>query len=190
MEGASMSDNLYKLIPEFKLIEDEGLRSKVTAVWEEAIQRGGWSVEDLSSIPFTLLEPTDISFPEHVRVVCRLCLAMEAVLRDAYGERYDLNRDTLIAGALLADVGKLMEFSRQDDKYVWSETYDYLRHPFTGVGLCFKHDIPAAVMHIIATHSWEGDRFQRQPESIIFHHADFLDFNLAQFAAEKQAGSA
>lgn len=184
-----MSDMLHELIPEFQLIENETLRSKVIAVWEEAIQLGGWSVEDLSSIPFTLLEPTDISFPDHVRVVCQLCLAMEEVLNAAYGDRYDLDRDILIAGALLADVGKLMEFTRQDDEYIWSEVYVNLRHPFTGVGLCFKHDMPPAVMHIIATHSWEGDRFLRQPESIIFHHADFTDFDLVQFAAKKQTGT-
>jgi hypothetical protein len=39
-------------------------------------------------------------------------------------------------------------------------------------------------MHIIATHSWEGDRFQRRPEAIIFHHADFTDFDLTKFAAK------
>jgi hypothetical protein len=35
-------------------------------------------------------------------------------------------------------------------------------------------------MHIVATHSWEGDKFIRQPESIIFHHADFTDFDLTK----------
>ncbi len=181
-----MTAGLIELLPELELIENEDLRSKVIAVWNEAMERGGWSLEDLDTIPFTLLERTDISFPEHVRVVCRLCLAMEQVLKDAYGNRYALNRDFLIAGALLADVGKLMEFTRNGDDYIWSEVYDHLRHPFTGVGLCFKHDLPPAVMHIIATHSWEGERFQRRPESIIFHHADFTDFDLTKFAADEQ----
>lgn len=181
-----MSAELIRLLPELEEIADDDLRSRVIAVWEEAMQRGGWSIEDLKAIPYTLLEPTDISFPDHVRVVCRLCLAMEQVLRESYGDRYELDRDTLIAGALLADVGKLIEFRREGDEFVWSDVYEHLRHPFTGVGLCYKHQLPSAVMHIIATHSWEGDRFQRQPESIIFHHADFTDFDLTKFAAKKR----
>ena len=35
-------------------------------------------------------------------------------------------------------------------------------------------------MHVIATHSWEGDKFARRPESIIFHHADFTYFDLTK----------
>jgi hypothetical protein len=177
-----MSMTLTDIIPEFLSIQDESLRSRVLAVWQEAMEIGGWSVEDLQKMPYTLLiEDVDITFPEHVSVVCRLCIAMEDVLRNAYGDRYPIDRDTLIAGALVADVGKLLEFRQVDGKYEWSNMYQYLRHPFTGVGLCFKHDIPEAVMHIVATHSWEGDKFKRQPESIIFHHADFTDFDLTKY---------
>jgi hypothetical protein len=176
-----MPNELIDLIPEFLTIQDESLRSRVLAVWEDALEIGGWKVEDLTELPYTLLiEDVDITFPEHVSVVCRLCIAMEEVLREAYGDRYNIDRDTLIAGALVADVGKLLEFRKVDGQYEWASMYQYLRHPFTGVGLCFKHDLPEAVMHIIATHSWEGDKFKRQPESIIFHHADFTDFDLTK----------
>lgn len=178
-----MSKELIELIPEFSEIEDENLRRQVLAVWEEALTIGGWSTTDLKRMPYTLLvEDVDISFPEHVSTVCRLCMAMQAVLVEAYGDRYKISRDTLIAGALLADVGKLIEFHEEDGEYKWASMYQYLRHPFTGVGLCFKHDIPEAVMHIVATHSWEGDKFKRRPESIIFHHADFTDFDLTKSA--------
>lgn len=177
-----MPTELTDLIPEFLSIENKDLRRRVLSVWEDALQRGGWEVEDLLRMPYTLLvEDVDITFPQHVRVVCQLCLAMEGVLKEAYGDRYPIDHDTLVAGALLADVGKLIEFRLVDGNYQWSSTYQYLRHPFTGVGLCFKHDIPEEVMHIIATHSWEGDKFKRRPESIIFHHADFTDFDLTKF---------
>ncbi len=178
-----MSKELIELIPEFSEIEDEDLRQRALAVWEEALAIGGWSIDDLKRMPYTLLvEDVDISFPEHVSTVCRLCIAMEGVLAEVYGERYAISRDTLIAGALLADVGKLIEFSEEDGEYKWASMYQYLRHPFTGVGLCFKHEIPEAVMHVVATHSWEGDKFARRPESIIFHHADFTDFDLTKSA--------
>ena len=44
-----------------------------------------------------------------------------------------------------------------------------LRHPFSGVALAYKHGIPGEVMHMIATHSHEGDKVERSIESIIFH---------------------
>ena len=176
-----MQKELIELIPEFNAIEDNDLRQRVLNVWTEAMEIGGWTVNDLRELPYTLLvEDVDITFPQHVSVVCRLCIAMETVLKDAYGERYEISHDTLVAGALLADVGKLIEFRKVDGDYQWASMYQYLRHPFTGVGLCFKHQIPEAVMHIVATHSWEGDKFKRRPESIIFHHADFTDFDLTK----------
>lgn len=177
-----MVKKLTELIPEFLSIQDEDLRAGVLAVWDDALSIGGWNLEDLERMPFTLLvENVDITFPTHVSVVCKLCIAMQDVLQEAYGDRYDIDRDALIAGALLADVGKLIEFKEVDGQYEWASMYDYLRHPFTGVGLCFKHGIPERVMHVVATHSWEGDKFKRRPESIIFHHADFTDFDLTKF---------
>ena len=178
-----MSTELMELIPEFGLIQDPDLRERTLAVWQEAVETGGWSVDDLRRMPYTLLiEDVDITFPEHVSVVCRLCIAMLDVLKKSYGDRYAIDHDTLVAGALLADVGKLIEFREDGGRYKWASMYQYLRHPFTGVGLCFKHGLPEAVMHIVATHSWEGDKFKRRPESIIFHHADFTDFDLTKYA--------
>jgi hypothetical protein len=174
---------IIELLPEINQIHDEELKQKVIAVWENALELGGWSLEELTTLPYTLLvENVEISFPEHVRVVCRLCMAMEEVLIDMYADRYDIDHDVLVAGALLADVGKLIEFKKEDGKYVWSDTYQYLRHPFTGVALSYRFGIPDPVLHVIATHSWEGDKFKRKPESIIFHHADFTDFDLTKTA--------
>jgi putative nucleotidyltransferase with HDIG domain len=180
-----MPNSIADLIPEIKQVQNDDLREKVIAVWEDALAAGGWQLDDLETMPYTLLvDNVEITFPEHVSVVCRLCIAMEGVLADAYGERYSIDKDVLIAGALLADVGKLLEFSRDGDKFVWASTYEYLRHPFTGVALCYKHQIPETVMHIVATHSWEGDKFARRPESIVFHHADFTDFDLTKYASK------
>jgi hypothetical protein len=173
---------LTDAIPEFNQIKDDELKDKVLAVWQDALEIGGWTVQDLQKIPYTLLvDDVDISFSQHVSVVCRLCIAMKDVLIKAYGDRYKIDSDTLVAGALLADVGKLIEFRKVGEVYEWADMYKYLRHPFTGVSLSFKYGIPEAVLHIIATHSWEGDKFERRPESIIFHHADFTDFHLTKF---------
>lgn len=173
---------ITELLPEINEIEDRELRKKVITTWEEAMEFRGWTHEILSSIPFTLLaENVNITFIEHVRTVCKMCITCDKVLTEAYGERKaPINRDHLIAGALLADVGKLLEYEIVDGKAVKSDFGKKLRHPFSGVGLAFKHKLPPEVMHIIATHSKEGEGEMRTPESIIFHHADFIDYELVK----------
>ncbi|MFQ5751760.1 MAG: HD domain-containing protein [bacterium] len=175
-------DALLKIIPEFNLIQDKQLRENSMAVWLEALQFRNWTTEELLNIPFTLLaEKVKITFLEHVRTVCQMCVACDKVLTEAYGERKTpVNRDYLVAGALLADVGKLYEYDKKEGKIVKSKHGEYLRHPFSGVGLCFKHHIPEEVMHLVAVHSKEGEHFKRSPEAIILHHADFIDFDLVR----------
>jgi len=176
-----MRDDIVKVFPEVNELTDTPLREKVIDVWVDALQTGGWTVEELKAVPFTLLAGnTDMRYLEHVRTCCRMCIAIYDVLKDAYGERVPLHRDHLIAGSLLADVGKPIEYVKgPDGKPTKGRRGDMLRHPFSGVGLCWKHGLPDEVMHIVATHSKEGDHVQRSLESVIFHHADFVDFDIA-----------
>ncbi len=178
----STREAILDLLPELNAIKAEALRDKVVAVWAEAMQKGGWAADDIARMPFTLLaDDVPVRFIEHVRTVCKMCIAMADVLVEAYGERVGIDHDVLVAGALLADVGKLIEYEADEDgSFRFAPMYEYLRHPFTGVGMCWKHGIPESVLHVIATHSWEGAKFKRRPESIIFHHADFTDFDLVR----------
>ncbi len=177
-----MSDLVTRLLPEIGEITDLDLRRKVAACWDEAIAFRGWTEQLLRDIPFTLLaENVSIGFIDHVRAVCAMCVAVDKTLDKYHGPRKTkINRDYLIAGALLADVGKLLEFEIIGGKPVKSVFGQHIRHPFSGVGLAFKHGLPSEVMHIIATHSKEGTGEKRSPESIVFHHADFIDFDLVK----------
>lgn len=177
-----MKEMLLRLLPEIEQIKDKSLQDKVIGCWREAVEFRGWTEELLKEMPFTLLaENVRITFIDHVRAVCLMCVACDEVLDRIHGERKtEINRDHLIAGALLADVGKLMEFEIVDGKPVKSDYGKHIRHPFSGVGLAFKHDLPSEVMHVIATHSKEGAGEKRLPESIVFHHADFIDFELVK----------
>ena len=175
-----MRDEITKLLPELDQILDPALREKVMDVWEDSIRTGGWQPAELLEIPFTLLAgEIEMKFIEHVRSCVRMCLAIEKVLNEIWGDRMPIHHDYLVAGALLADVGKPIEFAKKDGKVVKGTRGEHLRHPFSGVGMCWKHGLPDEVMHIVATHSKEGDHVQRTIESIIFHHADFIDFDAA-----------
>jgi hypothetical protein len=179
-----MKELVLKLLPEVKQIKDSSLQHKVIACWEDAIKFRGWTEKLLREMPFTLLA-ADVAIPfiDHVRAVCRMCMAADDVLTEIHENRKTpVNRDYLIAGALLADLGKLLEFEIVAGKPVKSDYGKHIRHPFSGVGLAFKHGLPSEVMHIIATHSKEGAGEKRLPESIIFHHCDFIDFELVKDA--------
>jgi hypothetical protein len=176
-----MRNAIVELFPEINEINDAPLRDKVIAVWAESITKGGWTPEQLTQIPFTLgAERIGMHFAQHVRSCAQMCLQIEQVLRRVWGPRVPIHHDHLLAGALLADVGKLLEYAMEQGSLVRGPAGDLLRHPFSGVGLCYKHDLPEEVMHIVATHSQEGDHLPRSIESIIFHHADFIDSDIAK----------
>src|SRR4051812_13458452 len=182
--------DIAQLFPNLMDIKDASLRDNVAAVWDEALTIGcggkGWTFDEIRAIPFTLLAgKIDLRFVEHLNSCCKQCIAITNVLGEVFGSRIPVNLDHLIAGSLLADVGKMLEFDKKpgpDGKPIPVKGHmgDMLRHPFSGVALCYKHGIPPEVMHIVATHSHEGDKVERTIESWIFHHADFIDFDIAK----------
>jgi len=172
-----MKEDLLKLIPEFNLIKNSELKEKVLKVWEIALKAGNWEVKDLQRMPFTLLiDPCTCSMIEHIRGVVNVAIGSAKALKVIYKDKVKINMDYLISGALLHDIGKLVEYKEENGKFVQSNLGKLVRHPISGVGLCYSQDIPEEVMHIIASHSWEGDRSKRTPEAIIVHHADFTNF--------------
>jgi putative nucleotidyltransferase with HDIG domain len=175
----TMKEELLKVLPEINLIKDETLREQTLQVWEDAMREGGWQMAQVLKMPFTVYVPDcNITFIEHVRTVCKMCIAVSDVLKESYGERSNIDNDTLIAGALLADVGKLIEYEEKDGKITKAGRGQHLRHPFIGVEMSYLRGIKPEVRHVIATHSKEGDIMTRSNESVIFHHADFIDFDL------------
>jgi len=172
-----MKPEIEKLFPEIEQMKDEKLQEQVISTWEEAIEKGGWRMEDMNSIPFTLLIPDcKISLITHTRAVTQTALKIADVLLNFYKDKVQINLDLLIAGAILHDVGKILEYAKDKDKIVKSKTGKLLRHPFSGSALAYKHELPDEVVHIIATHAKEGDGGYRSIEAMIVHYADFINF--------------
>lgn len=180
-----MDDQLAERIPEIELVGDQRLREKVLSVWKEAMEMGGWELSDLERIPFTLLIPDcPVSFLDHVRAVTKTAVEVARVMLSAYGDLISINMDHLVAGGLLHDIGKLLEYQEQGSQTVKSHIGKLLRHPFSGVALAFKHGLPDEVTHIIATHAGEGEGSRRTVEAIIITHADFTHYQALKVALE------
>jgi len=171
-------EKLLSILPEIDWIQDETLREQVIETWIDGLQRGGWTPEDVTRMPFTLAKKVSASFAQHVRSVTKICAAVSDTFDEIYnGVDLKLDRNLLIAGALLHDVGKLLEMEEVDGAFRKSADGKLVRHAFSGVALADAHGLPAAVQHMIGTHSKEGDPFKRIPESIICHFADFMNFD-------------
>ncbi len=176
-----MSQKLLSIMPEFELIKNEELRDRSVRVWQEAMNKGGWSAEDLKEMPFTLLiENTPINIIDHTRAVTLCSLRIAEILSEEYKQRISLDMDILLSGALLHDVGKLFEYKKEGDVYVKSEGGKLLRHPISGAAFASRFELPQEVIHIIAAHSKEGDGARKTVEAIIVNHADFVNFESLQ----------
>ncbi len=162
---------------ELSWIKNEDLRQKVAKTWELALEKSVLTADDLFKIPFTLKAPTNTSFMAHKKAVVHMSKAVGELYPKFFGQDLPVDMDVLIAGAILADVGKLLEYEKDENGNIIQGTYGkFLRHPFSGVSLAEQCGVPAPVLHIIAAHAGEGDHVKRSVEAYIVHHVDFMTF--------------
>ena len=174
-----INKDILILWPEIEWIKDLKLREQTAKTWEVALERSVLAPEDLNTIPFTLLCGPDlkVSFMDHKRAVVHIARESGIKMNEFFKEELPVNMDVLIAGAILADVGKLLEYELDEQGTSFQGKYgQYLRHPFSGVSLAEACGVPAEVCHIIATHAGEGDMVKRTTEAYVVHHADFMTF--------------
>ena len=175
----NIKPELLKLWPELEWIENTELRLKTAKVWESALEKSVLTPGDLNRIPFTLLCGPDlkVTFMEHKRAVVHIARDSGNKMNEFFGDELPVDMDVLIAGAILADVGKLLEYVLDENGKAIQGSYGkYLRHPFSGVSLAESCGIPPEVSHIIAAHAGEGNMVNRSTEAYIVHHADFMTF--------------
>jgi len=175
-----MNNEVQKLWDEeLSWIKNDELREKTAKVWEMALNRSILSADDLNVIPFTLLVGPDlkVSFMDHKRAVVHIAKASGEKINSMFKGELTCDMDVLISGAILCDVGKLLEYELDKNGKSYQGNYGkYLRHPFSGVSIAEQAGLPPEVCHIIAAHAGEGDMIKRTTEAYVVHHADFMTF--------------
>ena len=175
--AANKSQAVRRLWPELEWIKNSDLRTRTARTWERGFELSHLTPEDLDHIPFTLLIPNcPTTFMEHKRCVVHIARRSAEAMQEFMGRALKIDVDAVIAGAILADVGKLLEYEVVDGKARQSKRGEYLRHPFTGVSLAMECGVPEHVCHIIAAHAAEGNLVRRSTEALIVHHADFMAY--------------
>jgi putative nucleotidyltransferase with HDIG domain len=174
-----------EFFPELKWLKSEKLHRLVTDMYDEAMALGGYkTLDELEAAPFTLrMSYGGLNLRDHIRTVTILCRnAYDAIQEGFGGDRAPLDFNTLIAGALLHDIGKIYEYTYDGkaEKYVLSHSGKLLKHCFTGAGLAIKHGAPDEITHIIANHADEGIGKYRSPEAVILNKCDFMAFDIVK----------
>lgn len=170
---------LKALLPQIDQITDADLREKTLNAFLIAIEQSGWTEKTMTMAPVSGLKKNcDVSLFEHLYDVTEMVIAAYDRL-EKYYQRHcsQLNRDILICGALLHDVGKFLEYGPNGPNVNNRSTGPLLRHPISGALIAKEADLPEEVIHIIATHSCEGDSVSRTPESDFVRDIDMFVFH-------------
>ena len=178
MSQENLESQVRELWPELEWIKDDKLRKLTLETWCEGFRRSPLEPADLHRIPFTLLiEGCTVSFIAHKRAVVHVAVESAKAMGRLFGDQMPFDMDILTAGSILIDVGKLLEYEKTGGEPKQSARGKLLRHPFSGAGLCQEMGLPDAVIHMVATHSKEGNLGKRTVEAWIVHHADFMSFD-------------
>lgn len=164
---------------ELMWIKDTELRQQTADTWELALSKSKLDADDLFNIPFTLLVGPNmkVSFMAHKQAVVHIAKDAGEKMNAFFKDELPVDIDVLIAGGILADVGKLLEYEKDENGKSYQGNYGkYVRHPFSGVSLAEQCGVPAKVCHIIAAHAGEGNMVKRSTEAYVIHHCDFMTF--------------
>lgn len=169
-------------LPEIGLISDQQLQEKVVEAWAFAL--AGSSFKSIREIPPAGNPGTNEAVrgdqTDHLRGVTRIALQVADEFMAKYPE-LEIDRDTVIAGGLVHDVGKAWEFDPVNRKR-WKASQKQsgrpsIRHPAYGAHICLTVGLPEEVAHIAMAHSGEGELLVRSLECMIVHQADYTFWN-------------
>lgn len=171
-------------LPELAQVRNEELRHKAIEAWAYALAETDFP--RVTAIPgeatpsiFALKRGSQAI---HLRSVARIAIAIADEFAQEFPETM-VDRDIVLAGALLHDVGKAWEFDRANRKR-WEADRSQagspaLRHPVYGAHICIAVGLPEEIAHIALGHSYEGDLMQRSLECLIVQRADHMWWSIA-----------
>jgi putative nucleotidyltransferase with HDIG domain len=177
-------------LPELALISDEDLRERSVEAWALALSQTEFErIEDIppTGTPTSPYLKAPLTQADHMRGTATIALGMvEGLERIAGATR--INRDLVIAAALLHDVGKAWEVSprnlarwKADPAAAGNPSF---RHSAYGAHICLTVGLPETIAHTAGYHSGggEGEWIQRSMENTVVYLADLAFWKMAERA--------
>ncbi len=185
-EGRRLKDFIKSEFSELTEIGDEILREQTVEALILAAEKGKWTEETIQKVPVTINWETPCTLLEHIHAVARMCMAGYPLVAGFYKQNGVAFRyDYVVAGALLHDIGKFLEFTMEKGQVIHGEAA-FMRHPFLGAEIAEKVGLPQELVYLIAMHSFEGDKSQHTAESDYVRRMDMDTFKSTVFGLEKR----
>ncbi len=176
---------MQKLIELAEKIQDKELKKKVI----DYIKNPAPSHKDFKKYPVEKLEKVHTPFSvgnlgtairdvlNHTVTLAEICIQTADSLQKNFGLK--VNKDYLIAGAVLHDIMKVIEWQMSNEGP--KHTGVLLDHSMLGVAELYRRDFPEGVIHIVASHFGEsGPTPPRNYEALIVHYIDSM-LSIAEF---------
>lgn len=172
-------DIMEQLIELTNQIKDGELRKKVAGF----LKNPSLSHKDFKKYPKEDLKKAKTPFSvgggvakrdvlNHTIAVTELCIKTAEVAEKNFGVK--VNKDYLIAGAILHDMMKLFEW-KIDEEGDPVPTGVLLDHSFLGVAELYYRGFPERVIHMVASHFGEhGPTPPRNFEALVLHYVDSM----------------
>lgn len=165
--------DIERAFPELDEIADAELRAQVVRVWEDALAESDF--DDIHDLPWWPPHQEIVGeewHVPHVRDVVACALALTDALNGRQGT-LDVDRDVVVAGALLHDVSKLFEI----DGVERAPFDDLLPHPHFAVHLLAEAGLSTHLQHVALAHSGGSAVEPKTMEALVVQTADFVAAN-------------
>ncbi len=166
-------------------IKDKSLRKKV----EDILKKPSLSHKGLElKYPKTDIKeaPASVGFHhtqtggllEHIYSVTLMCISLAESLEKANGQKLD--KDSLIAGALVHDIGKLWIFKKGGSGWAMNESI--MDHTVLGAAELYSRGFPERIIHLVSSSHSEPDGLipPQTLEALILHTVDSLDATIGK----------
>lgn len=158
------------LYPQLGDIVDAKLREAVVEVMQELWRLAPWN--KIADVPTS----AEIKYPNlpHTQCIVELVIAVADAFEKHHGTK--INRDYLIASAILQDASKVVEYQPDPNGgATHTEIGRNYVHGFWCAHLATMKGIPHEICHIILTHGSQSPRFPSTIEGKILYYVDQLD---------------
>ena len=158
------------MFPQVNDIKDAKLRQAVIEVWQELWAQSKW--DDPADLPTS----GEIAYPNLPHSQCVVTLALGVA--DAFERHHNVkvNRDYLIASAVLQDASKVVEYEPgPDGKARRTRIGKHFPHGFWCAHLAANKGLPDEITHVMLTHSPQAPKFPDTLEGKILYYVDQLD---------------
>jgi hypothetical protein len=162
--------DVVAMFPQVADISDATLRKAVIATWETLWEMSPW--KRIAEVPTS----TEIPYPTLPHNQCVLEMAMSVA--DLFERHHGIkvNRDYLIAAAVLQDASKVVEFAPDaEGKVVATDIGKQYPHAFWAAHLALRNGIPDEIVHVLLTHSPQAPKFPATLEGKILYYVDQID---------------